>query len=263
MKKGLLFLLVILAMVVTACVPPTAPAAPAPAPEAAEPAAEPTTEPEPAADESQLVYGRNADSASLDPGEYASGEDVRVSHSIFDKLVEIVVDQDGNSTLGPSLAESWDTSDDGKEWTFKLRSGVKFHDGTDLDGDAVAFAFNRQRDPEHPHFPKKQKFYKGVFGDIIANVEAVDATTVVFTLTDPFGPFLTALAGGLGAIPSPTAIAGSAWTPSTPRRAGRARRRGRRTRPRHRCRRASSWSCPRRGGRAPGAAARSCRTSSR
>ena len=50
----------------------------------------------------------------------------------------------------PGLAESWEASEDGLEWTFYLREGVKFHDGTDVNADAVVTNWNRWWDPEDP-----------------------------------------------------------------------------------------------------------------
>ena len=195
---------------------PAAPAQPTSAPAAAQPTSAPAAAPAqataaPAAKAAttggaQLVYGRAADSATLDPGENASGEDKRVTYQIYESLVDTAIDKDGRSTIVPLLAEKWDTSADGKEWTFTLRQGVKFHDGTDLDADAVVFAFDRQRDPNHPYYPKKQKFWASQFGDLITKVEALDKQRVKFTLKQPFGPFLTNLAGPLGQIPSPTAV---------------------------------------------------------
>ena len=86
------------------------------------------------------------------------------------------------------------------------RQGVKFHDGTDFDADAVVFAFDRQRDSAHPYFPKRQKFWQQQFGDLVSQVQALDKSHVRFTLRSSFGPFLTNLAGPLAAIPSPTAV---------------------------------------------------------
>ncbi len=106
----------------------------------------------------------------------------------------------------PGLAESWEISDDGLEYTFKLRSGLSFGDGTPLDAEAVKFTFDRMLDPEHPFadtgpFP----FATSYFGQIDA-VEAVDATTVKFVLKEPFSAFLGNLSGMTGAIVSPTAV---------------------------------------------------------
>ena len=152
----------------------------------------------------QLVYARSGEPASLDPGELASNEDMVIDSQMYETLVNIVYEE-GKVSFEPGLAEKWE-SPDGKVWTFYLRRGVKFHDGTDFDAEAVVFAFERQNNPDHPYFPKRQKFWKWIFGDIIAKVEAVDKLTVRFTLRDQFSPFLTNVAQTLAGIPSPTAV---------------------------------------------------------
>ncbi len=86
--------------------------------------------------------------------------------------------------LQPSLAESWTISDDGKTYTFKLRDGVKFHDGAPLTADDVVFSANRMT--------TMKRGYAYLFSDI-GKVEATAPNTVVFTLKKPFAPFLAAL----------------------------------------------------------------------
>ncbi len=153
-----------------------------------------------------VIYARSTDSATLDPGESASAEDKRVTYSIYETLVDYTLDAHGQWVFVPQLAERWETSPDGLVWTFQLRQGVKFHDGTDLDAEAVVFAFDRQRDSAHPYFPKRQKFWQQQFGNLVTGVQALDKYRVRFTLRSAFGPFLTNLAGPLAAIPSPTAV---------------------------------------------------------
>ena len=84
----------------------------------------------------------------------------------------------------PDLAESWTVSEDGLVYTFKLRSGIKFHDGSPVTADDVLFTFAVAADPRHN---------LNVQADVapIASVEAPDASTIVFTLKYPYGPFLT------------------------------------------------------------------------
>jgi peptide/nickel transport system substrate-binding protein len=153
-----------------------------------------------------VIYARSADAATLDPAESASAEDKRVTYSLYETLVDHVLDARGQWVFVPKLAERWETSPDGLTWTFHLRRNVKFHDGTDFDADAVVFAFDRQRNPGHPYFPKRQKFWQQQFGDLVTGVQALDKHRVRFTLRSSFGPFLTNLAGPLGAVPSPAAV---------------------------------------------------------
>ena len=71
-----------------------------------------------------------------------------VCAQIFEPLVAF---KPGTTEVIPWLAERWEVSDDLLTWTFYLREGVKFHDGTDLDAEAVAFNFERWWDPDNPY----------------------------------------------------------------------------------------------------------------
>jgi peptide/nickel transport system substrate-binding protein len=94
-----------------------------------------------------FVYARGADSVILDPQKVDDGESVLVASNIFEGLVRYA--QDG-TTLEPALATSWEVTPDGKLWTFTLREGVTFHDGSPFDAEAVVFTFERIIDPDHP-----------------------------------------------------------------------------------------------------------------
>lgn len=157
-----------------------------------------------------LVFGRGGDSVSLDPANVTDGESLNVTTNIYDTLIDYA---EGTTDLVPGLALSWDSSEDGLVWTFNLRQGVKFHDGTDFNADAVVFNFNRWMDPEHPYHQGNFPYYdymfggfKGDEGHVIKEVVAKDANTVEFHLNFPQGPFLSNLAMSPFAIASPTAI---------------------------------------------------------
>lgn len=96
-----------------------------------------------------------------------------------------LVTQDPNTMeIKPYLAESWITSEDGKTWTFKIRSGVKFHDGTPLTAKSFEYTFKRILDP---------KTAAGVAGSLLSaldSVEALDDTTLVLKLKAPYAPLL-------------------------------------------------------------------------
>ena len=116
---------------------------------------------------------------------------------IFDTLTYL----DDNGKAQARLAESWTSSEDFKTWTFKLRSGVKFHDGTPFNAQAVAWNFARQKDPKNNC---RCAFY-------IANVlkvEAQDESTVVYQLRDPAVnfPALLAVPSSNNVVQSPAAI---------------------------------------------------------
>ncbi|MES2938991.1 MAG: glutathione ABC transporter substrate-binding protein GsiB [Pseudomonadota bacterium] len=99
----------------------------------------------------------------------------------------------------PVLAEGHEASKDGLVYTVKLKRGIKFHDGTDFNAEAVKATFDRVTNPENKL--KRYNLYKN-----IAKTEVVDANTVRFTLAEPFSPFINSLAHPSGAIMSPAAI---------------------------------------------------------
>jgi len=96
-----------------------------------------------------LVFARSGDSVGLDPARETDGESFYGATAVFDTLVEFVP---GKTAIRPALAESWDIADDNLSVTFKLRKGVKFHDGTDFNADAVVFSFERQLKEDHPYY---------------------------------------------------------------------------------------------------------------
>ena len=107
---------------------------------------------------------------------------------------------DKNLKMIPVLADSHTVSKDGLVYTFKLKSGIKFHDGTDFNAEAVKTSFDRVTNPENKL--KRYTLYKN-----IAKTEALDATTVRVTLKEPFSPFINTLAHPSGVIISPAALA--------------------------------------------------------
>lgn len=154
-----------------------------------------------------LIFGRGADTTSLDPATVTDGESLRVTHNIYETLVSYK----GQTTeLEPGLAESWDVSEDGKTYTFHLRKGVKFQDGTDFNADAVVYNFNRwmngKKSGKFAYYPSMFGGFKGDEGHIIESVEATDAQTVVFHLKRSSAPFLKNLAMPPFAIASPEAV---------------------------------------------------------
>jgi peptide/nickel transport system substrate-binding protein len=95
-----------------------------------------------------LIFARSGDSVGLDPVDESDLESVMVCAQILEPLVTF---EPGTAKVIPALAERWEVSDDLLTWTFYLRSGIRFHDGTDLDADAVVFNFERWWDRDNPY----------------------------------------------------------------------------------------------------------------
>ena len=106
---------------------------------------------------------------------------------------------DRDMKMGPVLAESYEPGKDGLTYTIKLKKGIKFHDGTDFNAEAVKVNFDRVINPENKL--KRYALYKN-----IAKVDVVDPSTVRFTLKEPFSPFINSLAHPSGVIISPAAL---------------------------------------------------------
>jgi len=156
-----------------------------------------------------LIFARGADSVSLDPIDMTDGESLRVTNNIFETL--FVYDED--LELQPGLAEDYEVAEDGKTWTLNLKEGIKFHDGTDFNADAVVFNFERWMDLDHPNHNGDFAYYPFLFGGfkgedshLIEYVEAIDESTLEFKLTDEVGGFITYLTVPFFGIASPTAI---------------------------------------------------------
>lgn len=149
-----------------------------------------------------LVYGRGGDANTLDPINTDIGESVKVIVNVFDTLVAYA---EKSLDLVPGVAESWERSEDGLAWTFRLRDNVRFHDGTTLDADAVVFSLERLILDSHPHVYDPSRPYQPNFR-MIAKVEAVDPRTVRFQLKEPSAVFLNNLAMFPASIVSPAAV---------------------------------------------------------
>jgi peptide/nickel transport system substrate-binding protein len=157
-----------------------------------------------------LIYGSNSDPVQLDSAVVTDGESFRVITAGCEGLTAF---EQGSTTPVPSLATEWTANEDATVWTFTLREGVSFHDGTPFNAEAVKFNFDRWRFTDNPfHFPEQvYEYYQYMWGgfddaSLITNVEATGEFEVTFTLSAPLAPILNNLAMSMFSIHSPTAI---------------------------------------------------------
>jgi peptide/nickel transport system substrate-binding protein len=139
-------------------------------------------------------FATNQDIPGLDPHGAAANTTFRVIYMTYDRLVTY----DGTSTEPkPQLAESWEVSDDGKEYTFKLVENAKFHDGSPVTAEAVQYSFTRAIDVG--------KSAAGIFNKVIDknSFEVIDDYTIKITLKEPFAPFVSTLGTAFGNIINP------------------------------------------------------------
>ena len=147
-----------------------------------------------------LIFAQGAEPRGLDPALVDDGESSKVIVNIYEGLLKYAKD---STKLEPCLAESWDVSTDGLTYTFHLRKGVKFQDGTDFNADAVKVNIERQMKGNATDDMGYADFVYGY----VTKVEAKDDYTVVVTLKDVCTPFLYNLAMSMAApIISPKAL---------------------------------------------------------
>lgn len=160
-----------------------------------------------------LVIAIESEADILDPQVAGGWVSWRINRQIFEPLVdEDLSIPSADATvppLRPGLAESWDISDDGLEYTFHIRRGVKFHDGTPLDAQAVEYNIRRMWDKSSPMYNARAAGQTSFVWKFLDSVQTVDDHTLRLRLRQPFSEFLRMLAqGGNGstAIMSPTAL---------------------------------------------------------
>jgi len=149
-----------------------------------------------------LIVGQIAEPKSLDPHAVTALNDFRILMNIYDGLVRY---KPGTLEVGPALAESWEISDDGLSYTFKLRKGVKFHDGAPFNAEAVKFNFERMLKEDHP-FADTGPFPLAFFFGAVEEINAVDDLTVEIKLKEPYAPLLSNLAYPTGLMVSPEQV---------------------------------------------------------
>lgn len=154
-----------------------------------------------------LVMARVKDAVGLDPSHQTDGLSFNTTAEVLENLVTF---RPGTFAISPALATKWSVDPAGTTWTFDLRPGATFSDGSPADAAAVKFNFDRWRltgDPNRGSFD--YSYYADMFGGfpgVIRAVKVLSATRVALQLTHPFGPFLRDIAMPPFAIGSPAAI---------------------------------------------------------
>ena len=163
-----------------------------------------------------LVFGTASDPVALDGALVSDGESLRPIDQIFETLTTL---KEGTTEVEPGLAESWEVSDGGKAITFHLREGVKFHDGTDFNAEAVCFNFDRWYNFKGSFQNGDASYYwQTVFGGFANNesedlppslyvgCDVVDENTATIHLTTPSSSSIGALSLSSFSIASPKAL---------------------------------------------------------
>ncbi len=143
-----------------------------------------------------LIYVMGAEVVSLDPPNQTDSLSMTAIQHIYD----LPIHKDSKGTLIPALFTKWEHSADGRSWTFHLRKGVKFHDGTPFNAEAVKFVWERNTSA------KKKVRRRSYFTPWAQNIKVIDDYTIQTTSEKPFAPLLRFFTHGSMAIPSTAAL---------------------------------------------------------
>lgn len=152
------------------------------------------------------MVGRPADAISLDPARVSDNESGEVCEQIYESLLRY---RPGSTRVEAGLAERWEMTPDGRTWTFYIRPGVRFHDGSPLDAHAVVFSLERQRDTAHPYHRLDRTRLEFAYAEMLKTIRSVEATgpmTVRITTDRTYAPFEANMAMVAFAIISPRAL---------------------------------------------------------
>jgi len=161
---------------------------------------------------STFVFAASSDPVMLDPALASDGETFRIARQMYEGLVGAAA---GTTDVEPLLATEWESAADGRSHTFTLREGVKFHDGTDFNAEAVCANFERwynwtglnQNENITYYYGKLFRGFKtGKTGGIYAGCDAASPTEVTIRLNSPFAAFVQAMTLPAFSMQSPSAM---------------------------------------------------------
>lgn len=159
-----------------------------------------------------FIFGAAGAPKHFDPFYASDGETFRVTRQIYEQLLDF---EPGTAKVAPGLAESWDSSEDGLTWDFHIREGVQFHDGADLDAEAICYNFDRwYNQPEAAQTGAVAYYWINNFGgfadsdedSIFESCTVTDDMTAQVKLSRFTSKFPAILAHGAYAIGSPEAM---------------------------------------------------------
>ncbi|MGM0603018.1 MAG: ABC transporter substrate-binding protein [Bacillota bacterium] len=133
---------------------------------------------------------------TMDPSNHSAGYTMAVLYPMYETLTMFNDDME----VVPSLATYWETSEDGTEWTYQIREGVKFHDGSELNAEVVKASFDRLLNPDNGLSTRSR------FAGVVESVEVINDYTVRFNLGKPYPAFHHLTSMHSGAIMSPKAM---------------------------------------------------------
>jgi peptide/nickel transport system substrate-binding protein len=128
-----------------------------------------------------LVYGGSQDIPTIDPSDRTDYSILAVMRQMYDRLFRF--EGGWPQPVEPGLCEKWGASDDAREWTFTITDKAKFHDGTPVTAEHVAYSYQRTLRAKK----QRSSLLIGLLDE--KNVVAKDSRTVVMTLNAPYGPF--------------------------------------------------------------------------
>ncbi len=151
-----------------------------------------------------FIFARGSDAQKLDPADIDDGESVNTIAQILEGLVRF---KPGTFEIEPWLASGYEISRDALRYTFQIREGVRFHDGTPLTAETAAFSFQRQLDRDHPaHFPEASfQYWDNLFKEVI-DVRPIGPMTLQITLGEPNAALLNSVASFPAWLVSPASF---------------------------------------------------------